>query len=220
MSQLIPEEVVLTKVYHVRGQKVMLDRDLARLYGVTTGNLNKAVKRNQNRFPDDFMFQLTAAEWESLRFQFGSLKRGQHPKYLPYAFTQEGIAMLSGVLNSPQAIQVNITIMRVFAKLREIMMTHKDLVVASLLLLLRLWRSKRPPSLRSFAGRSMGMTRRLKLFWMPCGDCRMIRLNLREELDFIRSKTSENECQNCRTLCFVITYEIILRRTEFCHHFL
>ena len=92
----------------------MLDRDLAALYGVTTGNLNKAVQRNHERFPPDFMFQLTAEEAEALRFHFGSLKRGQHFKYMPQVFTQEGVAMLSGVLRSPRAIQVNVAIMRVF----------------------------------------------------------------------------------------------------------
>ncbi|MFT5387680.1 MAG: phage regulator Rha-like protein [Candidatus Omnitrophota bacterium] len=127
MSTSIPEEVILTKVHYVRGIKVMLDRDLAMLYGVTTGNLNKAVKRKSERFPEDFMFQLNQDEIESLRFQSGSLKRGQHRKYLPYVFTQEGIAMLSSVLNSKQAVSVNIAIMRVFVKLRQIMMTHKDL---------------------------------------------------------------------------------------------
>ena len=97
----------------------MLDRDLAALYGVTTGNLNKAVQRNPERFPPDFMFQLTADEAAALRFQFGSLKRGQHFKYLPQVFTQEGVAVLSSVLGSPRAVQVNIALMRVTAD-REI----------------------------------------------------------------------------------------------------
>ena len=92
----------------IRGQRVLLDRDLAALYGVTTGNLNKAVRRNLNRFPLDIMFQLTAEEASS--FQFGSLKRGLNFKYLPFVFTQEGVAMLSGVLNSPRAEQVNIAV--------------------------------------------------------------------------------------------------------------
>jgi len=105
----------------------MLDRDLAKLYGVTTGNLNKAVKRNQSRFPKEFMFQLTKEEANSLRFQFGSLKRGQHSKYIPFAFTEHGILMLSSVLNSERAIQVNILIMRAFTKLREILLSHKEL---------------------------------------------------------------------------------------------
>jgi hypothetical protein len=84
----------------VRGQKVILDRDLAQLYGVTTGNLNKAVKRNIDRFPNDFMFQLKPEEYESLRFRFGIFKKGQHSKYLPYAFTEQGIAMLSSVVKT------------------------------------------------------------------------------------------------------------------------
>ena len=111
----------------IRGQKVILDRDLAQLYGVTTGNLNKAVKRNPDRFPSDFMFQLTPEEHQSLRFQFGILKKGQHSKYLPHAFTEQGVAMLSSVLNSERAIEVNIAIMRAFVKLREMIGAHKDL---------------------------------------------------------------------------------------------
>jgi len=106
----------------------MLDRDLAELYGVTTGNLNKAVSRNTDRFPDDFMIQLTKDELNSLRFQFGSLKRGQHAKYLPYAFTEQGVAMLSSVLRSKRAITVNIAIMRAFVKVREYLATHKDVL--------------------------------------------------------------------------------------------
>lgn len=100
----------------------MLDRDLAELYQVTTGNLNKAVKRNIKRFPSDFMFRLTAEEWESLRFQFGILEagRGKYTKYLPHAFTEQGLAMLSGILNSDTAIQVNINIMRAFVAIREL----------------------------------------------------------------------------------------------------
>jgi len=117
------EQVILL----IRGQRVMLDRDLAALYGVTTGNLNKAVQRNSDRFPADFMFQLTADEAEALRFHFGSLKRGQHFKYLPCVFTQEGVAMLSSVLRSARAVQVNIAIMRVFVRLRETLSLHREL---------------------------------------------------------------------------------------------
>lgn len=106
----------------------MLDKDLAQLYGVETKALNRAVKRNLDRFPDDFMFQLSKEEYdELLRYQFGTLKRGQHSKYLPFAFTENGVAMLSSVLNSGRAIKVNIQIMRTFTKLREMLMTHKDL---------------------------------------------------------------------------------------------
>jgi len=114
-------------IHLIRGQRVLLDRDLAAMYGVTTGNLNKAVRRNLRRFPGDFMFQLTADEAEALRFQFGILKKGLHFKYLPYAFTQEGVAMLSGVLSSPRAEQVNIAIMRAFVRLRETLSLHKEL---------------------------------------------------------------------------------------------
>ena len=107
-------------IYEVRGVRVMLDKDLADLYQVTTGNLNKAVKRNIRRFPSDFMFQLTKEEWDSLRFQIGILEvgRGKYPKFLPHVFTQEGVAMLSGVLHSEIAIDVNISIMRAFVALR------------------------------------------------------------------------------------------------------
>jgi len=106
----------------------MFDRDLAELYGVTTGNLNKTVRRNLERFPEDFMFQLTQEENESLIFQFGRPKEGRGgSRYLSYAFTEQGVAMLSSVLKSKSAVQVNIQIMRVFTKLREVMATHKDL---------------------------------------------------------------------------------------------
>lgn len=113
--------IIQSKIYEVRGTKVMLDKDLAELYQVTTGNLNKAVKRNIKRFPPDFMFQLTTEEWEALRFQNGIIKkgRGEHTKYLPYAFTEQGLAMLSGVLNSDIAINVNISIMRAFVAIRQ-----------------------------------------------------------------------------------------------------
>jgi hypothetical protein len=124
---LIQPEQVEQAILLIRGQRVMLDRDLAALYGVETKNLNKAVRRNLDRFPADFMFQLTAEESESLRFQFGTLKRGQHSKYPARVFTQEGVAMLSSVLRSPRAVQVNIAIMRVFVRLRETLALHKDL---------------------------------------------------------------------------------------------
>ena len=127
VTQLIPQETIMSKIVLIRGKKVMLDKDLAQLYGVTAGNLNKAVKRNIERFPQDFMFRLTKNETDCLRFQFGSLKRGQHPKYLPYAFTEQGVAMLSSVLRSKRAIHVNIAIMRVFVRLKEIISTHKEL---------------------------------------------------------------------------------------------
>lgn len=124
---LIQPEQIEQVILLIRGQRVMLDRDLAALYGVETKNLNKAVRRNLDRFPSDFMFQLTAEEAESSRFQIGTLKRGQNIKYLPHVFTQEGVAMLSSVLRSPRAVQVNITIMRVFVRLRETLALHKEL---------------------------------------------------------------------------------------------
>jgi phage regulator Rha-like protein len=123
----VPLERIENKIYLIRGQKVMIDRDLAELYGVETKYLTRQVRRNIERFPEDFMFQLSKEEAEASRCQIGTLKRGQNIKYLPYAFTEHGILMLSSVLNSPRAIQVNITIMRAFVKLRELMMTHRDL---------------------------------------------------------------------------------------------
>jgi len=127
MKEIIVPEVIEHKIFIIRGHRVMLDQDLAKLYRVTTGNLNKAVKRNLERFPEDFMFQLTKDEESSLRFQFGSLKRGQHAKYLSYAFTEQGVAMLSSVLRSKRAIQVNIAIMRAFVKLKQILSMNKEL---------------------------------------------------------------------------------------------
>ena len=124
---LMPTEQIQRYVYFIRGHKVMLDSDLARLYGVTTGHLNRAVKRNILRFPDDFMFQINKDEYEILRCQIGILEKGRHAKYLPYVFTQEGVAMLSSVLKSKRAILVNIAIMRVFVRLRELLASHKDL---------------------------------------------------------------------------------------------
>ncbi len=111
----------------LRGQRVILDRDLAALYGVPTKSLNRAVKRNLDRFPDDFMIRLTAEEEAASRCQIGTLKRGQNIKYLPCAFTEQGVAMLSSVLRSPQAVQVNIAIMRAFVRLRETLSLHRDL---------------------------------------------------------------------------------------------
>ncbi len=127
--ELIPQERIEKAILLIRGHKVMLDKDLAELYGVATKVLNQAVKRNLSRFPDDFMFQLTPEEDDALRSQFVTLKpgRGKHRKYLPYAFTEHGVAMLSSVLNSDRAIEVNIAIMRAFVRLRQIMSTHKDL---------------------------------------------------------------------------------------------
>src|SRR4030042_1324624 len=128
MKAVIPVEVIEGKILVIRGHKVMIDRDLAQLYGVETRAFNQAVKRNINRFPEDFMFRLTNEEAAALsRSQFVILKRGQNIKYLPYVFTENGVAMLSSVLNSERAITVNIQIMRTFTKLREMLATHKDL---------------------------------------------------------------------------------------------
>ena len=126
-TSLIQPEQIEQVILLIRGQRVMLDRDLAALYGVETKNLNKAVRRNLDRFPADFMFQLTEEAAECLRFQIGTLKRGQHFKYLPQVFTQEGVAMLSSVLRSPRAVQVNVAIMRVFVRLRATLALHKQL---------------------------------------------------------------------------------------------
>jgi hypothetical protein len=118
-------------IYMIRGHKVMLDVDLAELYGVTTKRLNEQVKRNRKRFPADFMFRLTASEAEtvmSLRSQIATLKRGRHRKYLPYVFTEQGVAMLSSVLHSNRSIAVNIVIMRAFVKLRELSARSQELV--------------------------------------------------------------------------------------------
>jgi phage regulator Rha-like protein len=123
----VPIERITNRIYVIRGIKVMLDRDLAELYGVETRVLKQAVKRNINRFPADFMFELTKVENQALRSQNVTLKRGQHSKYLPYVFTEQGVAMLSSVLKSDRAIQVNIQIMRAFTQLRRLLSTHKDL---------------------------------------------------------------------------------------------
>ncbi|MBF0483066.1 MAG: ORF6N domain-containing protein [Candidatus Omnitrophica bacterium] len=120
------QDVIQNMIYIIRGQKVMLDSDLAILYGVTTGRLNEQVKRNIKRFPEDFMFQLNSEELKSLMSQFAISSWGGRRK-LPLVFTEQGVSMLSGVLSSDRAIQVNITIMRTFAKLREMISTHKEL---------------------------------------------------------------------------------------------
>lgn len=119
---------IQNRIYEIRGERVMLDFDLAALYEVETKVFNQAVKRNNSRFPEDFMFQLTDHEWDSLRSQFVTLKkgRGQHKKYLPYAFTEQGVAMLSGVLRSSKAIEMNIAIMRAFVEIRRIVLMQSD----------------------------------------------------------------------------------------------
>ena len=127
----IPDEVVMNKIFLLRGDKIMLDDDLAELYQVETKRLNEQVKRNIERFPEDFMFQLTVEEWETLRSQFATSKKGGRGgrRYSPLAFTEHGVLMLSSVLNSDRAIQVNIQIMRIYAKLREMLLTNKDILL-------------------------------------------------------------------------------------------
>ena len=122
-------EVIQNKIFEIRGCKVMLDFDLALLYNVENKRLKEAVRRNVNRFPDDFMFELTKIEYVSLRSQIASLKngRGQHLKYLPFAFTEQGIAMLSSVLNSEKAIEINISIIRAFVMMRQFTLSYSEL---------------------------------------------------------------------------------------------
>lgn len=121
-------EELKTRIHEIRGVQVMLDKDLAELYGVEVKVLNQSVRRNIKRFPDDFMFQLNKEEFDSLRSQFVTLKkgRGQHNKYMPYVFTEQGVAMLSGVLRSDTAIQVNIRIMRAFVAIRRCITVYKN----------------------------------------------------------------------------------------------
>ncbi len=129
-QNIIPLERIAGRIYLIRGEKVMLDRDLAELYGVTTGNLNKAVKRNLRRFPDDFIFQLTSEETEQiLIFQTGRSKQAAHGgrRHSPHAFTEQGVAMLSSVLHTDRAADVNVAIMRTFVKLRKTLATNRDL---------------------------------------------------------------------------------------------
>ncbi|HET6991437.1 MAG TPA: ORF6N domain-containing protein [Bacteroidia bacterium] len=149
-TSLLSEEKIVNRIYLIRGKKVMLDRDLAEMYGVVTGNLNKAVKRNLRRFPDDFMFRLTVEEFENLKSQFVTSSSGQKDpnlifqsgisslkgkvawggtRILPYVFTEQGIAMLSSVLNSDTAIDVNIQIIRVFTRIREVLLSQKEMVL-------------------------------------------------------------------------------------------
>ena len=126
-NSLLPSEVIQSKIYVIRGYKVLVDRQLAELYGIRTADLKRAVKRNIERFPADFMIELNAKEMEILRYQFGTLGWGNYSKYKAYAFTEQGIAMLSSVLNSPKAIQINIQIIRVFVQLRELLSNHVEL---------------------------------------------------------------------------------------------
>jgi hypothetical protein len=138
----IPTETLMNRIYVIRGVKVMLDADLAELYGVETKVMNQSVKRNSKRFPDDFMFQLSTQEFEILKSQFvtssqsnwsqivTSSRKHRGDKYLPYAFTEQGVAMLSGILNSDRAITVNIQIMRIFTNMRKLLMDNTELRIA------------------------------------------------------------------------------------------
>ncbi len=124
---LVPMERIERAIIVVRGEKVMLDSELAEIYGVETKVLNQAVKRNDSRFPTDFVFQLTTEEWESLRSQFVTLKRGEHRKYLPYAFTEHGALMLANVLNSERAAQTSVQVVRAFVRLRQMLSSNAEL---------------------------------------------------------------------------------------------
>jgi phage regulator Rha-like protein len=124
---LIPDEIIMQKIYYIRNQKVMLDADLAELYGVETRRLKEQVKRNKERFPERYMFELTKEEAEASRSQNATLKRGENIKYLPYAFTEHGVMMLSNVLKSKRAIEVSMRIIDVFIMLRETLANHTEL---------------------------------------------------------------------------------------------
>jgi hypothetical protein len=125
---IVPDEIVMNKIYLIRGQKVMLDNDLAELYEVETRRLNEQVKRNIDRFPEDFMFQLTKDEFEILKSQIATSSWGGRRKR-PFAFTEHGVLMLSSVLNSERSIKVNIQIMRIYNKVRHMLLTHKDVLL-------------------------------------------------------------------------------------------
>jgi len=130
MSNIIPVEVITEKIFEIRGQKVMIDADLARLYGVLTKRLNEAVKRNAKRFPEDLMFQLSAHERDELVANCDRFTNMKHSSALPYAFTEAGVAMLSSVLNSETAIQINLQIVRAFIRLRRMLIDHDALRLA------------------------------------------------------------------------------------------
>lgn len=126
-EMVIPDEIIMKKIHTIRGMKVMLDKDLAELYGVGTRNLNKAVNRNIKRFPEDFMVRLTKEEFDNLMFQFGTSSWGGTRK-LPYAFTEQGVAMLSSILRSDRAIMVNIQIIRIFTRIRYLIDSHSEIL--------------------------------------------------------------------------------------------
>lgn len=123
------ENKIINKIHLIRNLKIMLDFDLAELYIVETKQLKRQVRRNMDRFPEDFMFELNKEEYDYLRSQNGTLKRGEHSKYLPMAFTEQGVAMLSSVLSSKMAIEVNIQIIRVFSKMREMILNNKEILL-------------------------------------------------------------------------------------------
>jgi len=125
----IPEEIIMSKIYEIRGEKIMIDRDLAELYQVETKRLKEAVRRNINRFPEDFMFEMTKDEFENWRTQFATSKSEKMGlRYAPFCFTEQGVTMLSCVLSSDRAIAVNIQIVRLFTKMRKLILTHKDIL--------------------------------------------------------------------------------------------
>ncbi len=128
-SAPIPAQQIAQSILLLRGHKVLLDADLAVLYGVTTKRFNEQVRRNRARFPADFMFQISEADWDSLRSRFATLKagRGQHRKYLPYAFTEHGAIMAATILNTPRATDVSVYVVRAFVRLREVLGAHKEL---------------------------------------------------------------------------------------------
>jgi len=126
---LIVDELIMNKIYLVRGQKVMLDRDLAELYGVETKHLKQTVRRNMDRFPKDFMFTMNKTEFESLRTQFASSNERGGTRYMPMVFSEQGVTMLSCILNSKRAIAVNIQVVRIYSRMREMLLTHKDILL-------------------------------------------------------------------------------------------
>nr|WP_068889676.1 ORF6N domain-containing protein [Pedobacter panaciterrae] len=126
-DSILPDEIIVNNIYYIRGHKVMFDAYLAELYQVETKQLKRQVRRNLERFPDDFMFELTPEEQKILRCQIGTLKQGEHLKYAPMVFTEQGVAMLSSVLNSPRAINVNIQIIRLFTRLRKMFIDNTEL---------------------------------------------------------------------------------------------
>lgn len=127
---VVSDELIINKIYLVRGQKIMIDRDLAELYGVETKRLKEAVRRNKARFPEDFMFEMNEEEFENWRTHFASSKKDrQGLRYAPFCFTEQGVTMLSCILNSERAISVNIRLIRIFARMREVLLAHKDILL-------------------------------------------------------------------------------------------